>query len=530
MVFRLRGRFLAPVVVAALTSVHAAAQESTPAADRHGTSDSADPPATAGSDGSNLGRAEGMVMLDYQVISVPQQKSIDLMGLHVLTKLNDWMYVGVGAYAPMFNGEYGGFMAFDVIAHAQRRIWRNLFANAGLSVGGGGGGKSMEQSKLLSGTGGFVKGYVGLGYDFTDFSVGANVARMKFKESAIDNTQLNVFVQVPFSYSIGPYASFGEKLADADARGLFGDSSETTLSLGLDNFVQIDPEGSNKSTIRLTELQFAHYMSSNAYWYANLAIGYKGLPLYNQIIGGLGYRFNVSPRVNLHGQLGVGSGGWAPDTIDTGSGLLIYPRVAVEHAIAKNLSLSLSAGYLFAPKGSSKNYTFGAALNYHVLSGREGTGSGGASAGIGYLGYRLSLFPQTGFNVSRRDIDRPRINMLSVQFDSLVSDHVYIPIKGAAAYNAYLGYPGYGELLAGVGVQSKYRKGDRLQFFGQVLGGANVHGAIAQAGVGINYGLSDRLAVYASAGKTRSISSNDGDFRSDYVGLGMTYRFSVPSR
>jgi hypothetical protein len=525
----IRGALLSLVAVGALAGADAAAQEVTPAANRHDKPGSADPAATAGSERSNLRRAEGMVVLDYQVIPVPGEKSIDLMGLHVLTKLTDWMYFGVGAYAPLFKGDYGGFMAFDVTAHAQRRIWGNLFANAGLSVGGGGGGKSMQQSKVLSGTGGFVKGYVGLGYDLMDVSVGANVARMKFKDSAIDSTQLNVFVQVPFSYSIGPYASFGEKLAASDSKGFFGDSSETTLTFGLDNFVQIDPEGSNKATIRLIDLQFAHYMTKNAYWYTSLGIGYHGLPLYNQIIGGLGYRFGVSSRVNLHGQLGVGSGGWAPETINTGSGLLIYPKVAAEYAIAKNLSLSLSAGYLFAPKGSSKNYTFGASLNYHIRSGREGPDARGISDSILYRGFRFSVFPQTNYNVRRRDIDRENIGMLSVQFDSIVSDHVYIPIKGAAAYTAYLGFPGYGELLAGAGVQSKHNKGDRLQFFGQLLGGANVHGPVLQAGFGVNYGLNDRLAIFATAGKTLTTSSNDGSFRSDYVGLGMTYRFSVPN-
>jgi hypothetical protein len=47
----------------------------------------------------------------------------------------------------------------------------------------------------------------------------------------------------------------------------------------------------------------------------------------------------------------------------------------------------------------------------------------------------------------------------------------------------------------------------------------------------VNYGLSDRLAIYASAGATVAIASNKTktNFRSDNIGLGLTYRFSVPS-
>ena len=470
-----------------------------------------------------------MIMLDYQVIAVPQEPSLDLMGFHILNRLTDWMYFGVGVYAPLLKGEYGGFMTFDATVQAQRKVWGNLFADAGLSIGGGGGGKNKEQTKVLTGTGGFVKGYVGLGYDFTDFSVGANVARMKFNRSVIDTTQLNVFLQVPFSYAVGSYASSGEKLAATDAQGILGESSENTLTWGLDNLIQIDPVGSNKATIRLIDLQFAHYMTSSAYWYASLGVAYQGLPIYNQLIGGLGYRFRASPRLDLHGQLGVGSGGWSPDRIDTASGLLVYPKVTAEYAIGGNFGLSLSAGYLFAPTGSSKNYTYGASLNYHLRPERGGSGVRETSDGILLRGYRINLFQQTALHVRDRDVSDGRINMLSAQFDAIVSDHLYIPVQGAVAYEAYRGYPGYGEMLAGVGLQSKYDKDDPLQFFAQLLGGTNAHGPVVKAGIGVNYGLGDRLALYASAGKTVAAPSNKTNFRSDNLALGLTYRFSLPS-
>ena len=518
-----RTMFRSLLLVGALNGAAAATQEATP------TETPPVKPDAAGSESSGrgkLGRAEAMIVLDYQVVPVPQEPSLDLMGFHLLTKLTDWMYVGVGAYAPLVKGEYGGFTAWDVTAHAQRRLWGNVFANGGISLGGGGGGKDKEHSKVLTGTGGFVKGYVGLGYDFTDFTVGTNVTRMKFNQSAIDSTQLNVFVQVPFSYTIGPYASAGEKLAGTDAPE---DSSENVLSWGLDNLVQIDPQGSNKAIIRLVDLQFAHYLTSSTYWYASLGIGYHGMPLYNQVIGGLGYRFRASPRVDLHAQLGLGSGGWAPDRIDTGSGLLVYPKATAEFAISENFGLAVTAGYLFAPTGSSKNYTFGAALHYHLHPERGRTSERETSDGTLFKGYRIGLFQQTALNVRDREIEGDRINMLTAQLDAIVSDHVYIPVQGAIGYESYRGYPAYGELAAGVGLQSKYDRDNPLQFFGQLLVGTNPHGPIVKPGIGMNYGLSDRLAIYATAGATVAVASNKTNFRSDNIGLGLTYRFSLPS-
>ena len=125
-----------------------------------------------------LHRSEGLMMLDYQSIAVPNNPSLDLLGFHVMNRVADGLYLGVGAYAPMFQGEYGGFMAFDVGAHVQRRLWGRVFGDAGLSIGGGGGGKSTAQSIELSGTGGFAKRYAGVGMAFDGFSLGANLSRM----------------------------------------------------------------------------------------------------------------------------------------------------------------------------------------------------------------------------------------------------------------------------------------------------------------------------------------------------------------
>lgn len=524
-----RASSLIALVTAALTGGQAAAQQAPAPVSPQASPTAAPAPATADASASSLYRGEAMIMLDYLAIPVPRQPSLDLMGFHILNKVSDGLFVGVGAYAPLVKGEYGGFMAFDASAHVQRRIWRQLFVNAGLALGGGGGGKSTAQSIELSGTGGFVKAYAGLGVDLDGYSVGANAAHVKFRRSAIDHTQLNVFVQVPFTYTVGSFANFGERLSSAETETAFADSSANTLTLGLDNFKQINPQGSNKSVINLADLQFAHHLSPSTYWYASLGVGYRGMPLYNHFIGGLGYRLDLTPRVSLHAQLGLGSGGYAPEKIDTGAGLLVYPKLSAEYAINKNFGVALTAGYLVAPNGTSKNQTFGAALNYHLQSQQRGPGASAAPDAAVFRGYRFSLLQQTATGVRVRELDRSNINMLSVQLDTMVSDHFYIPIRAGVAYNAYLGYPGYGELLVGVGMQNKYHRGDRLQYFGQLLAGTNVHGLILSPGLGMNYTLNDRLALHASAGKTLATSSNNGNFRANWLGLGLTYRFSVPS-
>jgi hypothetical protein len=487
----------------------------------------AQPSTTRSPEELSLRPNQALILLDYQVIRVPGDKPIDLMGFHVDNQVAEGLYVGAGLYAPLFKGAYGGFTAFDINAHARRRLTGQFFATAGLSAGGGAGGRSVENAKALSGSGGFYKGYVGLGYDFGNFSVGANVAKMKFSRSPIDGTQANVFMEIPYSYLTGPFASHGQRLSPADAGLAAAASSERMLTVIFDNFRQINPEGTNKGNFNIADLQYAQYFARDSYWFADLGVGYRGLPLSNQVFGGVGQRVQISPRVALYGQLGIGSGIYAPEVINTDSGLLVYPKLSAEVALNRNLGLSLSAGYLAAPKGTSKNQAFGIALTHHIRPGNEPTQVGGGLPT--YQAIRVALFQQTDIGVRYRDLDRGQLQMVGVQADAILDGRWYIPLQASVATSTYLGYPGYGELLAGIGLQTLTGKGDHLQAFGQLMAGTNVHGLAAKAGAGLRYGLSDALAVNVSAGRIVARSSAGNRFTADSLGLGLDYRFSIPT-
>jgi hypothetical protein len=517
--------FVTGLLVSALASMPAAAQPS----------DAAAPEASA------LRTSEAMVMLDYQVLRVKGDQPIDLMGFHAFYKVTDWLYLGAGVSAPMFKGAYGGFTASDIAAHAQHRLTPQIFATAGLSAGGGGGGRNVENSKTLSGTGGFVKAYVGLGYDLGAVSLGVNVARMKFSGSAIDSTQANVFLEVPYTYVTGPFSSHGQRLSAVDARQASKASSEHMLTVTFDNYQQRDPEGTFKGAFNVVDLQYAQFFAADSYWFADLGVGYRGLPLSNQVLGGVGQRVRVSPRVTLYAQLGIGSGLYAPEIINTNSGLLVYPKVSVEYSVTKDLGLSLSAGYLVAPNGTSKNRSVGIALTRHLGVGDgSSTGSNGSNgssdsngsrdsdSGLRYRAFRVSAFHETDLGIRYRDLDRGQVRMIGIQADAIINDHWYIPLQVAVAYSAYLGYPGYGELLAGIGLQSRAERGDRFQAFGQLMAGTNVHGLAAKGSVGLRYLLNDRLALSINAGRIMAKSASGNHFVANSIGFGLDYSFSMP--
>jgi hypothetical protein len=480
-------------------------------------------------------QAGGLVMFDYQAIKIKGYPSIDLMGFHVLNKFDDWLYVGVGGHAPLFKGAYGGFMAFDVSVHAEQKLFGNWSAAVGASLGGGGGGKDTEQSKTLSGSGGFVKSYVGLGYRLNDMSVGVNYSKVRFTRSVIDGSQFGLFIQTPFSYAVAPYAHAGRRFLSSQESGPDSSSDhsdEDVVLFGLDNIIQINPKGTNKKTVNLVDVQYRHFLADDYYVLFGGSVGYHGIAGYNQVYGGLGYQYAMSSRTNISLQLAIGSGGYSPAKIDTGSGLLIFPKLSTEYRLNDQLGLALSGGYLHAPDGSSRNMTLGASLVYRPSS-NGGASSGNPSATErDFNGHRIHAFLQTQYKVKVGDKRQSELKLLTVQIDNTRRDDTYIPVQGSIAYGSYLGYPGYGELLAGIGVQSKYSADTPFQTFAQMLIGTNIHGIIVKPAVGANWGLSDRLAIYGQAGGTISLDKlglypKQYRFRSTSLGLGLSYRFSL---
>ena len=480
-------------------------------------------------EGSGLRLDQAMVLLDYQVIRVSGDKPIDLMGFHVVNKVADGLYVGAGLYAPLVKGVYGGFTAYDIGAHLQRPLTGRLFATADLWLGGGAGGRSPENAKSLTGTGGFYKASVGLGYDLGDFAIGLGVSKMKFARSAIDGTQANVFLQVPFNYLNGSFSNHGRSLSPDDAVQAAAASSERMLSVVLDNFKQLNPEGSYKGIFNVADLQFAQYFGRDTYWYAGLGVGYRGLPLYNHVMGGLGYRVPLAPRFTLYGQVGIGSGGYSPDKINTDAGLVVYPRIIGEYALTKDLGLSLSAGYLAAPKGSSKNVSVGLGLTQHFGVRNGFTDAGDTASRPAYQGFRVSLFQQTESSLRFAGVDRGSLKMIGIQAEALLDERWYIPLQASVAYTTYLGYPGYGELLAGVGVQTLGGSRERLQAFGELMAGPNVHGLAVKADTGLRYGLSDRAALRVAVGHIEARSKAGNRFTANSLSFGFDYLFSLPT-
>lgn len=486
------------------------------------------PPSSVG-DLYRLTTERGLLKLDYQVIPIPGYQTLDLMGLHYLYGIKNWLYVGVGSNLPVFYGNYGGFFTIDAEAQIQHQLIGNIFGDAGVSFGGGGGGSTARNGGLMCGNGGFTDQYAGLGYRVGDYLFGVNYSHLRFFNSPINHSQVDFYFQKSLSFAVGYYHYLDKLLyspvqVECDKNCPY--ASKNVITFELNNYFRYKPTaGQESKPINLISLELSHYLTQKYFIFLEASAGYYGIPAYNELLGGVGYYFLLFPRVGFSSQLGAGSGGYDPHRINTGAGLLIYPKLSLDYLLTQKISLGLTGGYLFAPEGTFQNFTAGLALNYALFTGGKIPDDFNAAEGWIFRGFRVNLFNQTEFDVKVNNATVTNLNLVSVEPDLFVHRHWFIPTQMSFAYSGHLGYA---EGLVGFGVQNQFLKGQRFQYFLATMVGADLNGPIWKPEVGVNYSLTDHAALFAMLARTMSINgASTYEINSNSVGVGLTYRFSL---
>ena len=483
----------------------------------------------------------GMIMLDYSPITLTTGGAFDLASYRYLQRTRaDWLYFGIGAFAPLVRGNVGGFYGAEGSLHAQRQIGNsNWFVNGGLSFGVGAGGDSILGIRAFSGQGLFGRGYVGLGYRARHLSFGVNYSRIAIAGSPVNDSTLTFFVQRPLGFAVGSYADSGRTIR---ADQFESPRNGNILSFHLSRIGQINPTGSHTGPIGVMSPQFTHFMNRDFYTFFGVEIGITGLDWYNQAQAGFGYRFALSPRTNLYAQLGIGSGGWVNSHINTGAGLVLYPRLTMEYMINDRIGAQVSAGYFWAPTGTSRNWTISAGLAYHMSRGHQ-TDPAHAQDVFTMHGVRLNVMARTTSTITYSGRQSEGISMLAVQADYSLTDRWFASAQIAAATEDFRTFAGYAEGFFGLGWQSRPFAGGRAQAFAQFnfglndvgVTGRNAVGPLIHPTLGVNYHLNDRVSLYGQIGMAQSIGhlidpTITNRFENSSIGLGVTYRFALPAR
>jgi hypothetical protein len=466
----------------------------------------------------------GMVGLNYQVISLGDGGNIDLFGAHYLHEIYTGIYIGPGLQFPLFYGNYGGFMTLDLSLHFIVPLNDVFFLNAGASIGGGGGGSSIDHSRELSGDMGyFSKQTLGVGVDLKNLLIAFNMSHFQFNKSLINNTQFNLFVHKPLAFSTGSPEMHPVDNAPPDK----------SLGLELMQMHQTRSVGTYTGDIQAIALQFTHFIGEPYYIFFEGDVGIHGMPAYNQALIGGGIRHHLRPNLMIKSQLGMGSGGYSPTEIDTGPGVMMYPKVGLEYFLTPQRSMTLSGGALVPLYGKARLITLGLGLNLHrnAFSTSSMAGLTPFNRPLG-----LTLFNTHYFNVDFIDsnglITHDSLNLLSVKLDYGLNQKWFLPIQLSMATSDVMGFPGYGEALTGLTLQpmasSLYRS------FFQVLIGANPFGLIFKPQIGLIFRLTESWDIYLEAGQLIPIQALDSSqnllkitrLQATSIGLGIRSEFS----
>ncbi|MBG7611005.1 hypothetical protein IU405_01975, partial [Polaribacter sp. BAL334] len=120
------------------------------------------------------------------------------VGLNYNIPLNDWLYTGAGFHTAV-TGDQGGLFTLGVNLGINTRIYNNLFFDANVHFGGGGGFRSLVNG------GGIIYPNVGLQYKLKGFSFGVQYGYMNFFTGIQRDDNVSFFIEIPSTLRFGSY-------------------------------------------------------------------------------------------------------------------------------------------------------------------------------------------------------------------------------------------------------------------------------------------------------------------------------------
>ncbi len=470
---------------------------------------------------------KGFIRLDNQTVAMPNgEKDMGLVGAHYLLELSPYLNLGGGFLGAVY-GNQGGMFTLGATANSKLPITDNLYGEAGVYFGGGGGQRSLVG-------GGMVLNYhAGLGFNLNSLaSLEVAYADLNFIDGAIHSSQLMLILDVPFDYRYSNYQlhNLTRPFKDLNFINTLPYPSTAYLAMlgfvgePVNNTVTLDNQAIN-STLGYLGAEFGNYLDSQWFAYGQAAAMVDGLRAgYMQVLGGLGLDYALSQHFHLLPKAGLGAGGGGGT--DTGGGFLLNSELALEYQLNNHYALDLVAGYLYAPDGNYQVVTGGIAAKYLPKAFYHNK----AEQPETFQGWRLNVGHQS-YTSAKRLGQREHLGLLQGQLDFIINQNLYLAGQGDFAYIGNSG--AYGEGLFGLGLQKPIDQDAHLELFAEVLAGTSGGGGIdTQDGfivkptIGVFKAINEQLALRASVGEMYSVESKWSTLS---LQLGISYKLSTVS-
>ena len=467
-------------------------------------------------------------------VSYGLDPTMGFVGLNYNIPLNDWLYTGVGFHTAI-TGDQGGLFTLGVNLGVNKQIYKNLYFDANVHFGGGGGYRSLVNG------GGILYPNAGLQYKAKGYSFGVQYGYVNFFTGIQKNDNVSFFVEIPTLLRTASYA-------DAQKTFTINNKSKDDVwvkpavksvqQITFDYFFPIGDSRSDASTtpkyhelrntLSIIGFEYQRYLTDNTFIYAHVDAMYSGLTAgFMDLFFGVGKNVIETKYVNFFGKFGIGAAG---GRIYPENGLTMYPSIGADVKITKQFGLSAHGGYHRSIGGTFEAYTAGFSLKYYGLSG--GTSdpfTGEKATKIKTQGMQIGVQNQTYFDVAKFGIPASNLQLIAIKVNYDLNKRLYFAGEASFAYEGESG--GYAHGIFGLGIKSNKFANDKLSLFAEaaagVAGGGRVdsgEGVLVRPTVGINYHINDDFSLNIAGGQ---MWSPFGNVNSSNINIGLSYGLSI---
>lgn len=471
---------------------------------------------------------------NFELVNMPDnaERKMGLLGVNYLFDFTRWWYAGVAGYGAV-TGERGGLFTLGLETGVQIEFFPDMFIDAGVYAGGGGGRTSLVGGGLM------LRPHAGAAYRFEYFKVGVDASKVQFPDGSINSNQVAVNFAIPTDFTYHE-ATNNDRLYHIDYKDestpYFDFTQYYLAALGqayLQHSSSDDAGVKDTSSMGLAGVEIGRFLNSSWFAYFKGAGAFSGKHNgYMDIFGGIGYHYVIPalPQVALNSRVAAGMGGGG--SVDTGGGMLLEPSVGLQYQFLPRVGVEIAGGYLFAPDGKFNTYTVTGKLTYAMLMGDVVTRPVEANFidQCYFQSWRVNVFNQTYINAQRKNgVASRTVNLVGIKIDDVLMPHFYVSGQAASAYAGQAG--GYSSGMLGVGLLSDLFLANKVDANAEVLVGAGGGGGLDVAGgaimhpmVGLNFHLTRYLAASATVGRIIALRSG---LNANTVNAGLTFNFAT---
>lgn len=461
--------------------------------------------------------AEARVTLER--LKLPGNEKLGLVGTSYLVDLGGGLAFGPAIFGSV-SGQHGGMFTIGGELAYHQRLFGQVKAEAGLFVGGGGGGS------LSVGDGLMMRPHLDLLYDLGPLNVGVSWSRVRFAGSPINSDQVGLvlssnteFSYIPRDRLNFPVVAIGRPGAGFDrVQGVMGvyQPHGNTARLG---------GGRLPDSIGFVGMRAERAFMGISYWglEANVTVqgGVTGYAEYLGTVGvetGIGDQtFSVGSRVAL----GMGGGGG----IDTGGGLLAKASVYGAVRLTRDLAATVEVGVARAPQGEFKAVLGSASLMWIF----DDVGNVFSPSRTSRMEFSSGV---ERFKAARQDGSVRPLSAVVLKASRFLDQNLYVTGQAHSAFDGQAG--GYSAGLFGVGWQQAMGTKETgptwhvgLEALAGAGGGGGVDvrgGALLQPNAYVGFDLGPSSALRITAGQLRA---QRGDLKANVVDLALIFSFGL---